>query len=149
MKLVLDASMALAWLFVRQNKEDATCADKVLLALSEAEVFVPSLWHTEIANSLLVAERRRVVTEAQVIDYINRLSALPIITDAATVADRRDLVLALAREHQLTAYDAVYLDLALRTGSILATFDVQLAEAMRSAGGIVFGQISKRKNPST
>ena len=79
------------------------------------------------------------VTEAQVIDYLNRLSALPIVTDNATVVSRRDWVMALAREHQLTAYDAVYLDLALRTNAVLATFDIQLANAMRSAGGTVFG----------
>jgi hypothetical protein len=47
----------------------------------------------------------KVVTEAQVIDYLNRLSALPITTDVATVASRRELVMALAREHQLTAYE--------------------------------------------
>ena len=78
------------------------------------------------------------VTEAQVMDYLTRLSALPIVTDSVTVASRRDLVMALAREHQLTVYDAVYLELALRTNSALATFDIQLAKAMRFAGGIVF-----------
>src|SRR5258708_2234732 len=139
MKLVIDASMALAWLFERQDKQEATCADRVLSFLDNAEAFVPSLWHTEIINALLVGERRRVVTEAQVIDYLNRLSALPLMTDVITVHSRRDLVMALAREHHLTAYDAVYLDLALRTNAVLATFDRQLASAMRSAGGIIFG----------
>ncbi len=138
MKLVIDASMALAWLFERKNKEEANCANRVLLAIVEAEVSVPSLWHTEITNALLVGERRHVVTEAQVMDYLTRLSALPIMTDPITVISRRDLVMALAREHQLTAYDAVYLDLALRSNAILATFDKQLATAMNSAGGRVF-----------
>lgn len=138
MKLILDASMALAWLFERQNKQEAQCAEQALLAVAEVEVLVPALWHIEIANALLVAERRRAVTEAQVIDYLNRLSALPIATDAATVASRRDLVMAFGREHQLTTYDAIYLDLALRTNAILATFDAQLAKAMQAAGGSVF-----------
>lgn len=142
MKLVVDASMALAWLFERKDKKESTCADRALLTIAEAEVSVPSLWHTEIINALLVGERRRVVTEAQVIDYLNRLSALPIMTDTVMVASRRDGVMALAREYQLTAYDAVYLDLALRTNAVLATFDAQLANAMRSAGGTVFGDIS-------
>lgn len=144
MKLVIDASMALAWLFERQDKQEATCADNVLVALGDAEVLVPSLWHTEISNALLVGERRRVVTEAQIIDYLNRLSALPVTTDGATVESRRDLVIALARGHQLTAYDAVYLDLALRTDSVLATFDMQLVNAMQAAGGTVFGQKLKK-----
>ena len=60
------------------------------------------------------------------------------------VESRRDLVIALARGHQLTAYDAVYLDLALRTDSVLATFDMQLVNAMQAAGGTVFGQKLKK-----
>jgi predicted nucleic acid-binding protein len=47
--------------------------------------------------------------------------------------------LALARAHRLTAYDATYLELALRRGAPLATFDQKLAEAARKAGGRVFG----------
>lgn len=138
MKLVVDASMALAWLFERDNTEEADCADRALLVLADAETVVPPLWHTEVANALLVGERRHVVTQAQVIDYLNRLTRLPIATDDTAPASRRDLVMALAREHGLTAYDATYLDLALRTDSVLATFDRKLADAMRRAGGTVF-----------
>lgn len=139
MRLVLDASMTLAWLFERDDPEDAVCADQALSALAGAKTLVPPLWHTEVANALLVGERRRVVTEAQVIDYLNRLYRLPIATDDAAPAGRRDLVMSLGREHGLSAYDATYLDLALRTDSTLATFDGKLADAMRRAGGIVFG----------
>lgn len=139
MKLVIDASMALAWLFERNNTEEIDCADRALLALADAEPSVPSLWHTEIANALLVGERRKIVTEARVIDYLNRLSRLPITTDDTAPASRRDLVMALAREYGLTAYDATYLDLALRIDAVLATFDNNLADAMRRAGGTVFG----------
>lgn len=138
MKLVLDASMALAWLFERKDAKEIKCANDVLVAIAETETLVPTLWHTEIANALLVAERRLVVTEAQTIDYLNRLSQLPITTDSVAVTSRRDLVMALAREHGLTAYDAIYLDLALRTNSTLATFDMKLANAMQRAGGIIF-----------
>lgn len=139
MKLVVDASMALAWLFERQKEQEAACGDHALLAIAAAEeVVVPSLWHAEVSNALLMGERRRVITEAQVIDFLARLSALPIETDTVTVFSRRDSVMALAREHQLTAYDATYLDLALRTNAVLATFDTQLASAMRAAGGTVF-----------
>ncbi|WP_233472371.1 type II toxin-antitoxin system VapC family toxin [Cupriavidus respiraculi] len=44
----------------------------------------------------------------------------------------------MAREHSLTAYDATYLDLALRNGAVLATLDKALARAMHHAGGTVF-----------
>lgn len=139
MSLVLDASVALSWLFEREKAADAELADRALGAIATTRVLVPTLWHTEVANGLLVGERRRVVSEAQVIDYLVKLSRLAIATDDASPAGRRDAVIALAREHGLTAYDASYLDLALRTGSVLATFDSQLAGAMRRAGGDVFG----------
>jgi predicted nucleic acid-binding protein len=72
-------------------------------------------------------------------DYFNRLSMLPISTDSSESAKRRDIIIALTRQHELTAYDATYLDLALRYDAQLATFDTQLANAMRRAGGKVFG----------
>ena len=137
--IVLDASMALSWLFERKNKKEAECADRILIAMNGTDVLVPSLWHTEIMNALLIGERRKIVTEAQVIDYLNRLSLLPITTDNATVVSRCDSIMALAREHELTAYDATYLDLALRHNATLATFDVKLADAMCHAGGVIFG----------
>jgi predicted nucleic acid-binding protein len=137
---VLDASVALAWLFERGNPTDTDRADRALSALDSAETLVPPLWHIEIANALLVGERRRVVTEAQVIDYLNRLYRLPIDTDDAAPASRRDMVMAMGREYGLSAYDATYLDLALRTNAMLATFDMKLADAMRRAGGSLFGE---------
>lgn len=138
MKLVLDASMALAWLFERQNKEEAQCAENALIAVTDCETIVPTLWHIEIANALLVGERRKVISEAQVIDYLNRLSKLPILTDDVAPANRRELVMGLAREYELTAYDATYLDLALRANAMLATFDKKLTQAMSQAGGKIF-----------
>jgi len=73
--------------------------------------------------------------EAQVIDYLQRLSRLPIVTDEAEVSHRQEIIMALGRQFQLTAYDATYLELALRTDSTLATFDTKLATAMQQAGG--------------
>lgn len=138
MKMILDASMALAWLFLRKDNKEASRAEKALLTIVNTETSVPYLWHTEIINALLVGERRRVITEAQIIDYLNRLYALPINTDDTLPANRRDSVIALAREYELTAYDATYLDLALRSNAMLATFDTKLASAMQRAGGKVF-----------
>jgi predicted nucleic acid-binding protein len=138
MKIVLDASIALAWLFEREQAAEIKRAEKALLALSEAETLVPSLWHTEVVNALLTGERRKVVTEARVIDYLNRLTGLPIVTDDSLPASHRDTVMALAREYKLTAYDATYLELALREDAVLATFDMKLAAAMQQAGGKLF-----------
>ena len=137
MSMVIDASMALSWLFGRQKPAEQCIADAALDNLSRAKAFVPLLWHTEIANALLVAERRKLVTEAVVIDYLERLAALPVEEDNLPPLLRRDQVMSLARRYDLTAYDATYLELALRKGAALATFDGKLADAIRRAGGEV------------
>ena len=140
-RLVLDASMALAWLFDRPSQVEKDLAGTALSLLSESETLVPSLWHVEISNALLVGERRRVITEAQSADYLHRLENLPIGTDyVVSLESRRYSVMSLAREYQLTTYDATYLDLALRMSAVLATFDRKLANAMIEAGGQVLGR---------
>lgn len=138
MTLVIDASMALAWIFTREKPEEAVCADLALQATAEMATIVPSLWHTEVANALLVGERRKIITEAQSIDFLARLARLPVTVDNWPTFSRRDQVMALARQYELTAYDATYLELALREGATLATFDNRLATAMRRAGGALF-----------
>ncbi|MEO6920146.1 MAG: type II toxin-antitoxin system VapC family toxin [Collimonas sp.] len=138
MTLIIDASMALAWIYAREKPAEAACADRALQASIEVAMMVPSLWHTEIANALLVGERRKIITEAQTIDYLMRLSRLPIAVDDVLPASRQEQVMALARQYSLTAYDATYLELALRMGATLATFDGKLATAMQGAGGKLF-----------
>lgn len=138
MKLVLDASLALSWIFERQKKDEIACAEKVLKIMADDNVMVPVLWHTEVANALLVAERRKIISEAQTINYLSKLSKLPITTDDDPVFERREFMMALAREYDLTAYDATYLELALRENASLATFDGKLAKSMSLAGGKVF-----------
>jgi predicted nucleic acid-binding protein len=87
---------------------------------------------------LLVAERGGLITEARGIDYLSRLSQLPIATDDVQPSARRDAVMGLARDHGLTADDATYLELALRSDASLATFDRRLVEAMDRVGGVVY-----------
>jgi len=138
MPLILDASISLAWLFERENKSEAKKAEDVLLSIENDKTLVPTLWHTEVLNALVIGERRNVIKEAQILDYINRLYALPIETDNSSPYQIRNSILSIAREHKLTAYDATYLELTLRMGGILATFDKQLAQATQNAGGKLF-----------
>lgn len=140
MSLVLDASAALSWIFERAEPDEVALADRLLDDIVIQPVWVPSLWHLEVANALLTAERRGVAKEAEVIDYLQRLSRLPILTDEVAVSHRQEVVMALGRQFHLTAYDATYLELALRTGSTLATFDHKLGSAMQQAGGKVVGR---------
>ncbi len=134
MTLVIDASMALAWVFERQLPSDAERASRLLAACGEQAWWVPGLWHLEVANALLVAERRGVIAPDASELFLARLSNLPIYTDGDAVQERRPRVMALGRAHGLSSYDATYLDLAHRLGATLASFDRRLNLAAADLG---------------
>ncbi len=136
---VLDASMALAWLFPRQDAAEAALAEQALDELDFEEFLVPTIWYGEVANAILCGERKGLVTASQTAAFLAELDSADIETETDSPKFRQSVVLALARSHGLTAYDAMYLELALRRGAPLATFDQKLAEAARKAGGRVFG----------
>lgn len=137
--IVVDASMTIAWWIARDNPADQQCAQNCLDSLLFDRAIVPSLWHTEITNVLRTYERRQLLTADQTDAFLSSLQRLPIETDSIDVGQRRELVLSLARRHQLSTYDACYLDVALREQATLATLDRRLADAARSAGITVFG----------
>jgi predicted nucleic acid-binding protein len=134
MSFVLDASAALAWAFERTDPSEALQARALLERLRTDEAVVPELWHLEVLNALIVACRRGVIGTAKATDFLNRLDGLSIRTDATSPAGRKQQLFGLAREHDLSAYDAAYLDLAIRTRSALATFDRRLAAARDKTG---------------
>jgi predicted nucleic acid-binding protein len=121
----------MSWCF---DDETNAYADEVLGSLLTAEAVVPVLWSLEVANVLVVAERRKRLTEAQMIRAIALLQALPISVDEATAQQALGAILTLAREHGLSAYDAAYLELAMREGLSLATMDEKLTHVMRHCG---------------
>ncbi|MGH9598749.1 MAG: type II toxin-antitoxin system VapC family toxin [Terracidiphilus sp.] len=139
MTLVLDASMALAWLIKRKDPVEAQLAVEGLDIVRASGAEVPALWFPEIANALLVAERQRVVTAQDSASYLDGLSNWEIVQDEAPPALFLNEVLSLSRTYKLTAYDATYLELAMRNSVALATFDRPLATASRAAGVRVFG----------
>ena len=139
MKVVLDASMTLAWHLNRVDPSEATLAALALDAVRAYGATVPALWFPEVANALLVAERRRVRTVQETARFEADLSSLRIAVDSISPYILQSRALSLGRSSVLTAYDATYLELALRTSSSLATFDRQLADAFRKLGGHVFG----------
>jgi len=99
--------------------------------LEEAEALVPRHWHLEVRNALLVAERRGRLSTDDVNQRLGALAALPVHTDDEP---RLDVALALARAHDLSIYDALYLELAQRQASTLATLDAALAHAAEAEG---------------
>ena len=130
--LVLDASIAAAWLFQDELEPRAEAA---LARLAEQSAFVPQLWRLEIRNVLLTAERRGRLTAGEAVEALDDLSELPILID--TTPDL-DAAWALARAHQLSYYDALYLELAQRRNGTLATLDAALARAAKAAGVPLF-----------
>lgn len=139
MGLVLDASSVLAWFVQRMDRREAAMAEEILASVERDEAVVPALWFTEVVNGLLVAERLRRNGPSKAPQFLAELAALPIEEDRVRPSVTQGEVLALSRRHGLSAYDAVYMELSLRTGGALATFDKQLAKALRKAGGRVFG----------
>jgi predicted nucleic acid-binding protein len=138
--LVLDASVALGWIFQRTSKRERDLADRVLAALAEREnPLVPWIWHLEVINALLVAERRGVISQDRGSRFLQRLRELPIRTEAVPPVALDPHLHGLARSAALSSYDACYLDLALRSGSRLATFDRDLAAAAAGEGVELFG----------
>ena len=134
-RFVLDASVAAAWFF-EDEAEAYTAA--VLESLTDWEAVVPSLWPLEVANVLLVAERRKRCSEAEAVRFVELLESLPITTDDDTARRALNRTYQLAREYGLTSYDAAYLELAMRLGVPLATMDRQLADAATNAGVTIF-----------
>jgi predicted nucleic acid-binding protein len=136
---VLDASMALAWQFKRGDPVEAGLAEQALRDLPSGSWLVPAIWHAEVANAMLRGERAGLIQPWQSGFFLSRISHAAISVDSESPRTHLAGVLTLARLYRLTAYDATYLELALRTGQVLATFDRQLATAVRLAGGQVFG----------
>lgn len=126
---MVDASVTMAWCFA---DEASAGADTVLDRLETEEAVVPPVWPLEVANVLLVAERRGRLSEAQAARFVELLEQLPISVDDA----RTDVeaILGIGRRHQLSSYDASYLVLAARLGAPLATMDSRLGEAAERAG---------------
>ncbi len=139
MTFVLDASVALLWLAPQTNPTGLDYAAEILTALKDSQAVVPSLLALEIANVVAKLESKGVVTEADSQRYIAVLGRLNISVDQATATHALGDTLNLARRHKLSAYDAAYLELSLRTGMPLATLDAGLAKAAATAGVAIFG----------
>jgi predicted nucleic acid-binding protein len=140
-QVVVDASIALAWCF---PDETSDYADAVLVALEGQTVLVPSVWSLEIANAVLVGERRRRLNQPEIQQFTTLLESLSLLQDTRAVAKHVSDVLPLARMYGLSAYDAAYLELSIRHSASLATLDDRLQRAANAAGITLFeGTASK------
>lgn len=131
MSFVVDNSIALAWCF----EDEQTEAIMALLdQVAETGATAPQLWPIEAINGLLSAERRGRISATDRSRLIGFLQALPIIIDDETTGNLWLATAHLAASHRLTAYDATYLELALRAALPLATTDKTLIAAARNTG---------------
>lgn len=128
MPFVIDASVAASWCF---KDENAAAAEAAMDHLREDEGIAPALWWVEIRNILIVSEWRGRIEPDDADAFLDDLGRLPIRIEWEPGSSR---VMALARRHRLTACDAAYLDLALRTDAPLATLDRALARAASAEG---------------
>jgi len=133
--VVIDASVALAWCF---PDEASDYADRVLVAVEGRVIRVPALWATEVSNALLVAERRRRIKAAETQRFLSLLDGLTITVDSLSLSENFANLLPLGRAHGLSAYDAAYLDVALRHAAPLASLDGHLCGAAVKSGIEVF-----------
>lgn len=134
---VVDASMAASWVL----PDERSVPTDLLLDQVEADGGIaPSVFWHEVRNILLKVERRgrgqRVATEAA----LRKLRRLPL-----DIVDNRDdaVVLGLARDYSLSAYDASYLGIAILSGLPLATADRRLAAGTHASGVIVFSPYAR------
>ena len=133
---VVDCSVAMAWLF----HDEATLNTAALLNRTATETaVVPALWFIEVTNVLALAERKGRITPSQSDAFIADLGKLAIERDDDAPDRAFTHLLALCRTHQLTSYDAIYLDLALRRNLPLATLDDALRKSARKLGVSLIG----------
>jgi len=131
---VIDASVALSWVY---SDEHSAVSDALLGRVSHEGAVVPSLWRLEVANSLQTGIKRKRIDAAYRDSSIQIFLRLPIEIDLETNDHAWTAVLHLADMHQLTVYDAAYLELAVRRRLPLATRDEDLAAAASSAGVVL------------
>jgi predicted nucleic acid-binding protein len=131
---VLDASVAISWCFPGDPAEDTPYSRLVLKELVANDAIVPEIWAFELANNIFVSySKRKRISERQITEYLSLLRALPIRVESQSLWANVDLE-SLARRQNVAAYDAAYLNLALRTGLALATSDEPLRRAAIAQG---------------
>lgn len=128
---VLDGSVALGWVLPDESTEGSTQA---LYLVEEFGAAVTSIWAFEVAHALIKAERRKRISKTERVDALRFLAQFRIEPHPTTTEHAWGAVLALAEQHQLSAYDASYLELAIRLSAPLATRDEALARAAATAG---------------
>ncbi len=137
MSIVVDCSIALSWYL---PDESNSAANEVLDLVSFNGAFIPFIFKAEFSNSLLMAIRRNRINESYREKVLAAFDILNFVQDDAGSKKCWPEGVSLCDRHSLTAYDATYLELAVRQKVPLATLDKKLAAAALLEGVRVLGQ---------
>jgi predicted nucleic acid-binding protein len=132
-RFVLDNTVTMAWCFTGEATEITETLLSRLSSLIDSAI-VPALWLYEVVNVTELAVRKRRITAEKADAFLASLADLPIEVENPALSRMFVPVRALAGRYQLTAYDASYLELAIRHKLPIATSDNALAKAARAAG---------------
>jgi predicted nucleic acid-binding protein len=132
-RFVLDNSVTMAWCFTDEATEFTETLLSRLSNLTDSAI-VPALWLYEVVNVTGLAVRKGRITEDKARAFLESLADLPIEIEEATRTRLFVSVRALVGQFRLTAYDASYLELAIRHKLPIAALDNALAKAARDAG---------------
>jgi predicted nucleic acid-binding protein len=131
-RIVVDASVTLSWCFPDEQTDSSL---RVLDRLQSGEkALVPAFWAVEVLNTLLVGERRGRITAEQTGAFLDTLKILNPALDYATLEQVAGPIQIICRDHRLTPYDALYIELAQRSGCPLATLDQPQKDAAGALG---------------
>ena len=130
-EIVLDCSIAVSWCFEDEARPET---DAILDVVKDQGAIVPGLWHLEVANVFLQARKKGRMKATDIQPRLELLAKLPIKIDNETYLRAFGDIVQIADKESLTAYDAAYLELAIRTKLPLATKDKELASAANRAG---------------
>jgi predicted nucleic acid-binding protein len=132
--LVLDASVAISAVLEEHSADQART---ILRRVAEAGALVPNLWHLEVGQTLLVAERQGWIDTTRRQKVQTLLLDLPITVDVETWTRALRDTATLAADQRLSLYDAAYLELSRRCELPLATFDANLRRAACAIGVVL------------
>jgi predicted nucleic acid-binding protein len=130
MPFVVDASVTLTWFF---PDEATTQTESLLRQLEQQGASAPAVWPLEVANALIVAERRGRIVESDTAQFLRTLENFEVEVYPHTPNSTPSLV-GVARDHGLTVYDSSYLELAARLDLPLATADNRLRQVAERIG---------------
>jgi predicted nucleic acid-binding protein len=130
--IVLDASVTLSWCFPDEQTHSAMGVLDLLKAGDQA--LVPAFWCSEVLNSLLVGERKGRISADKTRAFLEDLRSLRPTLDNASLEGVFHDIQALCRQYGLASYDALYVELAMRSGSPLATLDKNQRNAALAVG---------------